>query len=154
MVMTFSDWDTYKTKILFDKWDCTKKWQFGLSALCIVVSVVVYKWLGLYLIRLEKKMKNSIDDSANDYADTIQSGLYIGNRSDVGARNSNSKAVVGNIDLTLRIWHGFVSAINYGFALMLMLVAMTFNPVLFVSLMIGYGIGDFIFYPYITAERK
>ena len=37
------------------------------------------------------------------------------------------------------------SGINYGLTLMLMLVSMTYNPVLFVSLMIGYGIGEGIF---------
>ncbi len=151
MVMTFSDWDVYKIKILFDKWDCTKRWQFGLSAFGIVLSVIVYKWLGLYLIRLEKQMKNSVDDS-NYFADTVQSGLFIGNKSDISARDA--KTTSGDIDLKLRVLHGLVSGINYGFALLLMLIAMTYNPWLFVSLMIGYGIGDFIFYPYIVAERK
>lgn len=48
--------------------------------------------------------------------------------------------------MMLRILHAVLSGLNYGVALLLMLVAMTFNPSLFVALMFGYGVGDFIFF--------
>ena len=45
-----------------------------------------------------------------------------------------------------RILHAILSGLNYGIALMLMLIAMTYNPSLFLALIIGYCTGDFIFY--------
>ena len=46
----------------------------------------------------------------------------------------------------LRLLHSVLSGYNYGVALVLMLIAMTFNPSLFLALVIGYALGDFIFY--------
>lgn len=48
--------------------------------------------------------------------------------------------------LLLRLLHSVLSGYNYGVALVLMLIAMTFNPSLFLALVIGYAFGDFIFY--------
>ena len=48
--------------------------------------------------------------------------------------------------MNLRIVHSVLGAIHYGLSLLLMLVAMTFNSALFVALIIGYLIGDYIFY--------
>ncbi len=48
--------------------------------------------------------------------------------------------------MALRVFHAFLSALNYGLALLLMLVAMTFNPNLLVALMFGYAVGDFLYF--------
>ncbi len=50
------------------------------------------------------------------------------------------------LNFLLRLLHSLVSALSYGLALMLMLVAMTYNPSLFLSLVVGYGLGDFLFF--------
>ena len=67
---------------------------------------------------------------------------------------SHKKSSIGENDefieasryLLLRLLHSIFSGLNYGMALMLMLVAMTFNPSLFLALVIGYSIGDFVFF--------
>lgn len=46
----------------------------------------------------------------------------------------------------LRLLHSVLSGLNYGLALLLMLVAMNYNPNLFIALITGYAIGDFIFF--------
>lgn len=46
--------------------------------------------------------------------------------------------------LMVKLLHSFMSSLKYGLGLMLMLIAMTFNPSLFLALMIGYLIGDYI----------
>ena len=46
----------------------------------------------------------------------------------------------------LRLLHSVLSGLNYGLALFLMLMAMSYNPSIFVSLITGYAIGDFIFF--------
>jgi hypothetical protein len=48
--------------------------------------------------------------------------------------------------MLLRALHALISGFNYGVALLLMLVAMTYNPSLFLALMFGYALGDFIFF--------
>lgn len=45
-----------------------------------------------------------------------------------------------------RLLHALLSGLNYALALLLMLVAMTYNPGLFMALVIGYAIGDFLFF--------
>jgi len=45
-----------------------------------------------------------------------------------------------------RILHSILTGLNYGLALLLMLIAMTYNPSLFLALIIGYAFGDFIFF--------
>jgi hypothetical protein len=48
--------------------------------------------------------------------------------------------------LLLRLLHSVLSGFNYGLALLLMLIAMTYNPSLLIALIVGYIIGDFIFF--------
>ena len=48
--------------------------------------------------------------------------------------------------LVLRVLHSVMAGVNYGIALLLMLIAMTFNPALFLALVVGYTIGDFVFF--------
>lgn len=45
-----------------------------------------------------------------------------------------------------RLIHAVLSGLNYGLALLLMLVAMTYNPSLFLALVVGYALGDFVFF--------
>lgn len=50
----------------------------------------------------------------------------------------------------LRVLHSLLSGYNYAVALLLMLVAMTYNPGLFLALVVGYTFGDFVFYARMT----
>lgn len=65
-------------------------------------------------------------------------------------RAIHGNAIHDNFDrrqiLYLRIQHAGLSALSYCWSLLLMLVAMTYNPALFVALLIGYAVGDFIFF--------
>ena len=45
-----------------------------------------------------------------------------------------------------RVLHALLSGLNYGLALLLMLIAMTYNPSLFIALIVGYSFGDFLFF--------
>jgi hypothetical protein len=46
----------------------------------------------------------------------------------------------------LRLLHALLSGLNYGIALLLMLIAMTYNPGLLLALVFGYAVGDFLFF--------
>ena len=45
----------------------------------------------------------------------------------------------------VKLLHGLLTATKYGLSLILMLVAMTYNPTLFIALFVGYWVGDFVF---------
>eukprot|EP01035_Chromulina_nebulosa_P022251 gene22251-28822_t len=49
---------------------------------------------------------------------------------------------------TMKAIKSLVSAVKYGLSVMLMLVAMTFNPSLFLALFVGYWVGDMMFCDY------
>lgn len=51
-----------------------------------------------------------------------------------------------NRTLLLRAFHSILTGVNYGLALLMMLIAMTYNPSLFLALVSGYSVGDFLFF--------
>lgn len=51
----------------------------------------------------------------------------------------------------LRVTHALLSGLSYCLALLLMLAAMTYNPGIFVALVVGYAVGDYLFYARIAA---
>ena len=53
--------------------------------------------------------------------------------------------------LFLRFVHSVLAGVSYCLALLLMLVAMTYNSSLFMALVIGYAVGDFVFFARIAA---
>mmetsp|Transcript_25983 Transcript_25983/g.43289 ORF Transcript_25983/g.43289 Transcript_25983/m.43289 type:complete len:259 (-) Transcript_25983:207-983(-) len=55
--------------------------------------------------------------------------------------------------LLLRILHACLSAASYTLALLLMLISMTYNSTLFLALVIGYGLGDYLFF-YLSIQRR
>ena len=57
-----------------------------------------------------------------------------------------AKAVVPKRLQSMLLLHAFLSAFAYALALLLMLVAMTYNSLLFLSLVAGYFAGDYLFY--------
>jgi hypothetical protein len=82
------------------------------------------------------------------------SALYQSSASSSSSSQDGRSANIANDDLTisegmyftLRICHALLSGCNYGLSLLLMMVAMTFNSGLFVALVVGYIVGDLIFY--------
>lgn len=149
MVMTFGSFSDYRVQILFDGWDVTEKWQFALSWFAVVILTVVYHFSKHGLLVLEKYMatianKRLSFDSGygsvqkgeqNDSSHTLNASLV--------PNKKNGKELV---PLIYYIAHALYTGFNYGYSLLLMLIAMTYNPSLFVALMIGWAIGDFIFY--------
>lgn len=83
--------------------------------------------------------KKSASENALDV-----NGLY----SLLGSRNETSSVVSTsrNNAVAFRMMHALLGGISYGLAMLLMLVAMTYNPGLFMALVAGYVAGDFIFF--------
>ena len=169
MVMTFGSWSDYQLKLLFDSWDITTKWQFALSWFAVVAATATYQGIKFWLIKFESKILSTLSKRAGSGEDMeVMSKVdeeFAGAGAGAGAgRNvfSNGGNLVDKLlensttismSFKLRVAHAFVSAVNYGFALMLMLVAMTYNCSLFLALMVGYFLGDMIFYNRTFTQR-
>mmetsp|Transcript_36055 Transcript_36055/g.36742 ORF Transcript_36055/g.36742 Transcript_36055/m.36742 type:complete len:162 (-) Transcript_36055:210-695(-) len=138
MPMTFTSFTDYKLKLLFDSWDIQTKWQFFLSWLTVCLMTIFYHFVKYLIICLEDICTKKYGASSDDVrvADLFKRLIPEGN-------GASDRAMMRCV---YRLIHSTLVALNYGLALMLMLVGMTFNPMLFLALVIGYGIGDFIFF--------
>ena len=153
MVMTFSDFSQYKLKILFDDWDVQTKWQFLLSFIAVVIAGICYHYLRYNVAVLEQRLRDaisaSIESSIYDPVHTNSEGLLISGISKGSMNSYNGKRRPLPITRNIRglcLYRSALSTLMYALALMLMLVAMTYNSWLFISLAVGYFIGDYLFF--------
>lgn len=126
MYMTFHGWKEYKLKIVFEGWNVTQLYQFILSCIAIILITILYKYIKYVIHNLEKQ---------NSY-------IYKYNFNKLDNRNNE----LVKIKLNKKIKLTCIKTLNYGLSLMLILFSITYNPYIFSSLILGYGIGDFIFY--------
>jgi len=164
--MTFQEWSQYQVKILFDGWDVQTKGQFAASWFAIVVAVIAYHMLKYYIEYFEYYVKSiqvkrdSIDskpltaslhhnpvirkDSAQELEPSLTSTMVPNNSYGAAPEyyDGSSLKVPGRF----LVAHALLTGLNYGLSLMLMLVAMTYNPSLFLALVVGWVAGDGIFY--------
>lgn len=150
MSMTFSSWGTYKVSILFSSWEVSSKWEFTLSCFAIILATIIYHAVRYLIYILEDFMylKTRQGSSIIDRTEYTKVGEPNLDDERVTATDMSDASVHLSAAryLLLRAVHSVLSGLNYGLALMLMLVAMTYNPTLFLMLMIGYALGDFIFF--------
>ena len=156
MVMTFGKWSDYQVTLLFDSWDIKTKSQYVVAWFGVVLAVVC--WHGLkYLLTtcVEDSIRNLVlntktnshDDSeysnVNDLQSPTSSKQFSANHLllSEGKTNFTWKKI-----LILRVVHAFIAACIYALALLLMLVSMTYNCGLFLALVVGYFIGDILFF--------
>ena len=156
MVMTFGSWSDYQLKLLFESWDIKNRWQFALSWLAVVGATISYQGIKFWLIYYETNLmikatkRSSIADQVED-TNELPVNVFSNGGSLMDSLLDSSMM---NMSFKERIVHAFVSAVNYGFALLLMLVAMTYNPCLFLALVVGYGLGDVVFFNKICSQRS
>ena len=124
-MMTFSKWQAYRLHLLFSTWNITNAWQFALTFFAVVAAVVVLHFLECVIGCFQKGMIEYVKETASENSTQRPRGWT-----------------------TVKILFGLVSACKYGLTLMLMLVAMTMNPSLFLALFVGYLLGDLIFCDY------
>lgn len=172
MSMTFDGWNTYKTKLLFDGWAVETKWEFALSCVAVVFFAVMYQAMRFLVYVVEDTMHPQADPSFSTLVESSLEGAgggRMGRASDgggyqlagidaenpltnTGASSATKRPVAAADELSstryiwLRLLHSLLSGLNYGLALLLMLLAMTYNPSIFISLISGYALGDFIFF--------
>lgn len=120
---TFTSWSTYQLKLLFDSWNITEGWQFALTWFAVVISVVIYHFMEYFRVTLQHAMLTLLSNLQDEQADKI---------------------LRPHGWLLLKLIYGCVVACNYALSLMFVLIATTFNPSLFLALIVGYLIGGYI----------
>ena len=130
MTNTFSSWQSYRLYILFSGWDISTPWQFALSFFAVMAAAAVYHHgFECILAHIEQNFSELLAEFNKFPSDSSSS--------------SDSKPLLrrprgwGVVQGLIRL----LSAIKYALALMLMLVAMTMNPSLFLALFLGYMLG-------------
>jgi Ctr copper transporter family len=164
MSMTFDGWNVYKLKLLFDGWDVATPWEFGLTCVAVAFLAVIYQAMRFLVFVVEDTMHppaspsfstvDSMDTSsrsvggANKVGDTPggQAGYQRAPDDTVLLAPKSPGEISSERYLWLRLAHSVLAGLNYGMALVLMLIAMSYNPSIFVSLITGYAFGDFIFF--------
>lgn len=141
MSSTFSTWDSYKLQLLFSGWNISERWQFALTWFAVLLAAMSLHILDCLLVSLRNSMITILKSEAQEISDVP---------------GSNAAVAVVTTDLVVqktkrpigwqavKIIHGLLSGMKYGLSLLLMLVAMTFNPSLFLALVIGYLVGDYV----------
>ena len=148
--------------ILWSSWDVKTRWEFFLSWWAVVLATVVYHGIRFLIHLVEDQMEGTLPlkverttglhDSYQGSDEVNQPMIKESNPENarVGSVLPNVTVYEEKISVTKYLWfrllHAVLSGLNYGLALLLMLVAMTFNPSLFLALMVGYCIGDFVFF--------
>ena len=122
--MIFGSFNDYKIQILFQSWDITEPWQFALSCIAVAIFSACFQLLDCWIISLDHAMLSNIKSVQH------QSSYVTSNIRPIGWSCVN-------------IFHGIFSTLKFGLSLMLMLIAMLFNPWLFVSLIIGHFVGNY-----------
>lgn len=119
MRMTFASWSSYQLKIIFNSWNVTTRWEFVIAWICVFIFSIFYHWLRYILCQVENTYFKSrlVSDGSN--AHFLSMGRFV---------------------------HSIVNAMLYGSGLFMMLIAMTYNPCLFLSLVLGYATGDYLFF--------
>ena len=176
MATSFLPWATYKGTILFDFWKVETQWEFALTWFAIVGLAVIYHAIRFLIYTLEEYMYKPLSASSTTTTATAASSSNSSSASGgASARDQEGyqqlpddkdaetplapdqprgppapmqtmEAAAPSHYMLLRALHALASGFNYGVALLLMLVAMTYNPSLFLALMFGYALGDFIFF--------
>eukprot|EP01033_Poteriospumella_lacustris_P015778 gene15778-11298_t len=145
MSMTFGSFGDYRTSIWFSAWTTSTPAQFALAWFIVVLLVVAYHFLRYYTTVVEDKIVEMNGMLA--FADDIEEAAPLTEGAPATARRrgrSTDGTTSGKHGVVLalrekmkwRVIHALISASTYGLGLLLMLVAMTYNVLLFIALMV------------------
>ena len=159
MPMYFSPWEYGgPLQLLWSTWQIQTPWQFALSWLAVAACAVVYHLSECVLAALDKANMKLL----------VRKGelVHLAERNDAIAdaeaaigrevkQQQEHRAPTGMTYIprpagwaAVKLLRATVAAVRYLLGLMMMLVAMTFNPSLFLALVVGYLAGDYLCYDY------
>jgi hypothetical protein len=116
--------------ILFDKWVPRTAVEYYLSCLVVFAFALFYEGFSIYVRYMQHNSSSKLDAPSEGNAFSRLAGS---NNGIMGMLNS--------------AFYGFIRTVSMGFSYLLMLIAMTFNLGLFLSVIIGIGVGHALFMP-------
>ena len=137
MDMIFGPMSDYKVTLFFSFFSSKTRLEFAFLWFFIALVSASTHYLKLQLMHYEIKISKFYPATSTNSASHLEWMPLIAK---AFATNSDSQL------LKYRILHSLFSSVSYAVSLLLMFVAMTCNSSLFISLVMGYGVGDFIFY--------
>eukprot|EP00953_Heterococcus_sp_UTEX-ZZ885_P032095 16785-Heterococcus_DN1.PRE.4 len=141
MSMTFSKLGSYKVKILWDWWNVQQPFEYFLSCLFVVALAIGYHAMR----RLQSRALTDLivaKELNEELISSLTSPLMSGTKGPGGGHTARSLTARSKLK---RARYAVISAGCYTLALLLMLIAMTYNSGLFIMLVVGYGVGDYLF---------
>ena len=134
--MSFSSLSSYQTTLLFSSWKITTVWEYMIAWVGVFGAAAMYHRLRLELSVNESKITIHKLQTTNYETTPLMSS----------SSSSSSSKVPSSQLRRICIIHSILSALSYAYALILMLIAMTYNTGLFIALIVGYGVGDFLYF--------
>lgn len=128
MTSTFREWNSYHVTVLFPWWDVKTHWGYICTWIIVCMIAMMYQAIKAIVYGVEVKM--------------AAPSCY---RRQLTWVNAICQYLPDNNLLFLRIVHAITHAVSYFISIILMLISMTFNPGIFVALIIGYWVGDLSF---------
>uniref|UniRef100_UPI00398F3923 protein SLC31A2 isoform X2 n=1 Tax=Pristiophorus japonicus TaxID=55135 RepID=UPI00398F3923 len=126
--------------LLFDFWNVHSVAGMALTAMAVLFITVFYEILKVELVKLDKKMLDLMTETPNTRAETLETQPII----------SNQQNASGKRWIWLHIFQSILHIIQIVISYLLMLCAMTYNVWVFLSIIVGAGIGYFLAYPVIN----
>ena len=134
--MTFLPWESYRVELLFAGWNVSQPWQFALTWFVVMFAAMSLHILDCASLSLRKSMiKILLNYEAVEAVEKCVDATVV-------FPIEKIKRPVGW--QAVKIIHGLLAGTSYGLSLLLMLVAMTYNPSLFLALFVGYIFGDYL----------
>lgn len=137
----------YKVTILWDSWSTNSVTSFVFS--CIGIFLIAITYEGLKFLREKIYIKESEMMAAQNRANRTEPGSEnYGSMASLTTREpSIRKKIFNKVHVLQALLHIVQMTIAYG----LMLIAMTFNYWLFLSLVVGFGFG-YLFFGWIRSN--
>ncbi|KAL1918628.1 uncharacterized protein VTP21DRAFT_2650 [Calcarisporiella thermophila] len=125
----YFNWDIEHVCIVFKWWQINSIVSLVVSCAAVFLISVLYEWLRFYASRYDEKLFKNVNSGAQEELSASQPLLGDGNYI--------------SISYSQQLYRSFLYAILVGGAFWLMLVFMTYNGFLMLSVVLGAGTGFF-----------
>ena len=133
---TFTSWDSYEVTLLFKGWQTENSWQFALTWFVVVMATMSLHYFECAYLSMKSSMMQVLAKHSAELAEMDSSPPITPDKFTRSTRPFGWQIT--------KLCMGLLSAMRYAMTLFLMLTAMTYNPSLFLALVVGFFIGDFM----------
>lgn len=148
----FDNFTDYQVKILFQGWYTLTVWQFTLSCVGLFAFTVVYHLLRLLRVRIEKVIRGVNERLSDRYIAEETENLV--KRNGVMTDSTTRERNRGRELIGLYVAMFVLSTVQTALWLLLSMANMTFNPWVFLSIVLGYSLGDVAVHGKIASLRS